>query len=464
MNNNRCKSLPIRITTQIGKVQALVFLFISLTYNVIQAQKINTVVGDGIQGSTGNGGHALNAEIDRPVEILFDKAGNLYVAEPNYNQIRRVSKSGIISQFAGTGVQGFSGDGGPAMLAQFYFPSSLNIDDAGNIYIMDAGNYRLRKINTLGIISTIAGNGIASNTGDGGPADSAGIDCGGIHVDDSGNIYIAQSYQNNIRKINKAGIISTVAGNGKMGYSGDGGPATAAEFNTPDDITSDSKGNIYIIDVGNNCVREVDKSGIIKTIAGNGIMGYFGDGGPADSAELSNPQGVMLDAKGNIYISDYGNNCIREITALNGFIQTIAGNGIMGYSGDGGLADSAELNNPVATGLDSSGNLYIADYNNYVIRKVSKDSITGINQLFVNTKANIFPNPNNGVFTIIASGIRSKSLVEIYNTIGEKIYTGNLNASITKIDLSNNADGIYLYRVVTETGGLVSTGKIMIQK
>ncbi len=220
------------------------------------------------------------------------------------------------------------------------------------------------------IISTIAGNGTAGYSGDGGPAASAELNSpSGVAVDFSGNIYIADYKNNRIRRVDASGVISTVAGKGTAGYSGDGGPASSAELSTPSGVAVDTSGNIYIADSSNNCIRKVDASGVISTVAGKGTGGYSGDGGPASSAELSSPFGVAVDASGNIYIADDKNNRIRKVDA-SGVISTVAGNGTGGYSGDGGPATSAELNSPSGLAVDSSGNIYIADTTNYRVREV----------------------------------------------------------------------------------------------
>ncbi|HWY98114.1 MAG TPA: T9SS type A sorting domain-containing protein, partial [Bacteroidia bacterium] len=426
----------------------LLLSFLIFNLSLSNAQTITTMIGNGIKGSNGNGGQATSAQIETPVRVIIDKSGNFYVTEPDYNDIRKINKSGVISLFK----NGFN------------YPTDLSIDDSGNIYLMDAGNYEVKKINTSGTITVIAGNGTAGNSGNGGKATAANIDCGGISVDDSGNIYIAQSQQNNIRKINRKGIISTIAGNGINGFSGDGGPATNAEFSTPVDATVDSKGNIYIADEGNSRIRKIDKSGIITTIAGNGIAGYSGDGGPADSAELSSPNAPALDANGNIYFSDLMNNCIRVISSSTNIITTVTGNGTAGYIGDNGSATSAELTTPASVTIDSIGDMYIADYGNSVVRMVKKGLLNSINQFASNSVCNIFPNPSNGNFTITMDRIISKSQIEVYNILSEKVYTEALrqDQGDNKIDLSGQLPGIYLYRITSDKGEYIASGKLII--
>jgi sugar lactone lactonase YvrE len=244
------------------------------------------------------------------------------------------------------------------------------VDSSGNIYIADTYNERIRKVSTSGIITTVAGNGAATFSGDGGAATSAELHGpSGVAVDSSGNIYIADTYNERIRKVSTSGIITTVAGNGTGGYSGDGGAATSAELYYPSGVAVDSSGNIYIADRNNDRIREVSTSGIITTVAGNGTWGYSGDSGAATSAELYGPSGVAVDSSGNIFFVEDGNNRVRKVSA-SGIITTVAGNGTGGYSGDGGVATSAELYTPYGVAVDSSGNIYIADLNNNRIRKV----------------------------------------------------------------------------------------------
>ena len=287
------------------------------------------------------------------------------------------------------------GDGGPATSAVLGGPSGVVVDRAGNIYIADPGTERIRKVNTAGIISTVAGaavNGVPGSGffGDGGPATSALFDNPvSVAVDSAGNIYIADSGNNRIRKVDTAGIINTVAGNGKYGFAGDGGPATSAELLYPGGVAVDRAGNIYIADHGNNRIRKVDTAGIITTVAGGTKVCqepycFSGDGGPATSAQLAQPSGVAVDSAGNIYIADTFNNRIRKVDTF-GIINTIAGNGYFnmdgypngygGFSGDLGLATSAALNEPLGVAVDSAGNLYIADTNNQRIRMVNTSGI-----------------------------------------------------------------------------------------
>jgi trimeric autotransporter adhesin len=279
---------------------------------------------------------------------------------------------GVINTVAGNGSRGDSGDSGLAISASLDYPCSIAFDTTGNIYIADTANHRIRKVTkSTGIITSVGGDGTQGYSGDDGPAASAVFSYPyGVSVGASGNIYIADTYNHRIRMVTKGtGIITTVAGNGTQGYSGDGGQATSAIFRYPCVVAIDASWNLLIADTFNNCIRMVTvSSGIITTVAGNGNSGYSGDGGPATSATLSFPYGVTVDASGNIFIADSANNCIRMVTKSTGIISTVAGNRTAGYSGDGGQALSATLSNPLFVALDTSTNIYIADAGNDRIR------------------------------------------------------------------------------------------------
>ena len=336
---------------------------------------ISTVAGNGTQGYLGDGHAATSAELYNPTGVALDSAGNIYIADQNNQRIRKVDTSGNISTVAGNGTPGYNGDGGVATSAELYDPTGVAVDSAGNIYIADYFNNRIRKVDaSTGKISTVAGNGTQGYNGDGEAATSAKLfSPAGVAVDSAGNIYVSDEANNRIRKVDvSTGKISTVAGNGTLGYNGDGGVATSAELWNPMGEAVDSAGNIYISDYGNNRIRKVDAStGNISTVAGNGTQGYFGDGGAATSAELYSPASVAVDSAGNIYILDLYNNRIRKVDVSTGKISTVAGNGTGGFSGDGSAATSAEINYPWGVTVDSAGNIYIADTGNNSIRKVN---------------------------------------------------------------------------------------------
>jgi len=337
---------------------------------------ITTVAGNGTVGYSGDNGAATSASLYGPSGVAVDSAGNIYIADSGNYCIRKVAAgTGIITTMAGNGTQGYSGDNGAATSASLHQPIGVAMDSAGNIYIADAANNRIRKVTAgTGIIITVVGNGTQGYSGDNGAATSASLDYPeGVAVDSAGNIYIADSVNLRIRKVAAGtGIITTVAGNGTYEYSGDKGAATSSSLNGPSGVAVDSAGNIYIAETGNNCIRKVAAgTGIITTVAGNGTYGYSGDNGAATSAGLEGPSGVAVDSGGNIYIADTGSNCIRKVAAGTGIITTVAGNGTHDYSGDNGAATSASLAWPYGVAVDSTGNIYIADYGSNRIRKVT---------------------------------------------------------------------------------------------
>jgi hypothetical protein len=333
---------------------------------------ITTVAGTGTNGYYGDGGAAINASFKNPRSVTFDSTGELYIADYNNNRVRRMNASGIVTTVAGTGTNGFSGDGGAATNASIGPPYGLALDSAGNFYIADNNNNRVRKVDTSGIITTVAGGG---SGGDGGAATNADLyGPTGVCLDAAGNLYIATSEYSTIRKVDTNGIITTVAGNGNFGFSGDGGAATNATLDAPFGVALDATDNLYIADYSNNRIRKVDTNGIITTVAGDGPSypnngTYSGDGGQATNAGLNHPVAMTLDAVSNLYIADSSDNRIRIVTP-SGIISTVAGNGQSTYAGDGGAATNARLYSPSGLAFDTAGNLYIGDYGNNRIRKV----------------------------------------------------------------------------------------------
>jgi len=335
----------------------------------IKANKITTLAGAGGYGFAGDGGPANMAQINTPTGLAVDPNGNVYFVDLYNARVRMVSSSGAISTVAGTGAVSYSGDGGAAQNALMNGPSAVAYSSTG-VYIADTTNQRVRQIGLNGTISTVAGTGTAGFAGDGSAASSAEISFpSGLAVDASGFLYIADTGNQRVRKVVN-GNITTIAGNGTTGYSGDGGPALNATLNSPQGLLVDSAGNVYISDYSNSVVRVVSPSGTISTLAGNGTPGYAGDGGPAKSAQLNGPLGLALDSSGNLYIADSGNHVVR-IVRPSGTISTFAGNGTLGYSGDGGLAVNAELSTPSGLAADASGNLYFSDSGANVVRMIT---------------------------------------------------------------------------------------------
>src|SRR5437879_6144918 len=301
---------------------------------------IITVAGG---GSVGDGGQATGAQLFLPMGATVDATGNLFIADTAHHRIRRVTAgTGIITTVAGTGAMGFSGDGGPAPSAQLNSPIGVAIDAAGNLFIADASNHRIRRVAAgSGIITTVAGTGAMGFSGDDGLATSAQLNSPiGVAVDAAGDLFIADAYNHRIRRVAvSTGIITTVAGTGESGFSGDGGPATSAQVDTPTGVAIDAVGNLFIADADNHRIRRVAAgTGLITTVAGTGIPGFSDDGSPATRSHLSNPTGIAIDVAGNLFIADTESHRIRRVAVGTARITTIAGTGIPGFSGDGGPA------------------------------------------------------------------------------------------------------------------------------
>ena len=333
---------------------------------------IATVAGNQGIGFSGDGGAGTNASLFYPGGVAVDAQSNLFIADTQNNRIREVGANGIITTIVGNGQAEYSGDGGAASSATVASPYGVAIDGSGNLFIADSGNNCIRKVDTNGIITTVAGNGIGAFSGDGSAATNANLNFPeSVAVDAYGNLFILDTVNNRIREVFATNsIITTVAGNGVAGYSGDGGPATNASLNIPEGgVAVDAFGNLFIADFSNNRIREVGANGLITTFAGNGTAGYSGDGGAATNATLHAPLGVVVDLHGNLLIGDSENNCIRKV-GTNGIITTVAGNGSAGFSGDGGPSIMAELYFPAGMAVDASGNWFIADPGNCCIREV----------------------------------------------------------------------------------------------
>jgi sugar lactone lactonase YvrE len=334
---------------------------------------LSVVAGNGVAGNSGDGGPATSASLNAPYGVTVDSAGNLFIADLQNQRVRKVDATGVISTVAGTGVAGFGGDGGLATAANLNYPADLALDSAGNLYIDDGFNGRIRKVDPSGIITTVAGNGQHYFSGDGGPATAASFDYAfGIALDSLGRLYIAETRSFRVRMVDGTGTITTVVGTGVGGYGGDGGPAVAATLFGPEALTFDAGGNMYLAD--GLYVRKVDNTGIISTIAGNGSFGFNGDGGPAIGTGLSAESGIAVDGSGNVYFADYVNERIRVVLA-NGTISTLAGSGFSTFGGDGGPAALSTLNSPSGVSVDKNGNLYIADQYNDRIRKVDSNGV-----------------------------------------------------------------------------------------
>ena len=424
---------------------------------------ITTICGNGITEYIGDGFPATAFALAGPTGIWVDKNKNVLVADFEDMRIRKIDPQDTLFTIYGVGSPGYSGDSGMASAAHLRNPDGVCMDTAGNVYITEWYNDVVRKVDaTTGIITTVCGNGTGGYGGDNGPATAANMETPGpAWVDNAGNIYIPDYGNHRIRKVNAAtGIITTIAGVGVAGYTGDNGAATAATLSYPNSVTVDTSGNVFISDYGNNCIRRVDAvTGIITTVVGTGAAGYFGDGGIAVAARLRHPNYVFADKKGFIYLSDNGNNVIRAVNA-SGFIHTVAGTGEFGYSGDGGPATAAKFNSPASVYVNDSGIIFIADGLNSVIRRVDpgKDAVQNI------TKDNTFsmyPDPCDGKFTLVIPYLHSETSVTVYNCMGQMIYQSAISDQHTDVDLSTTPAGIYYVQCSSSEG--TTTRKLVVR-
>jgi uncharacterized protein (TIGR03437 family) len=336
---------------------------------VAQFYQISTVAGSGRLQFSGAGGLGTSAQLIQPQFVAADTAGNVFVSDTYYSQVFSVAPNGTIQVVAGTGTPGFSGDGGPAASAQLGNPAGLALDSSGNLYIADTGNARIRKVTPDGIIATVAGNGNIGVSGNGGKATAAAIgNATGIVFDAAGNLYISQPEENVVRVMTAAGAINAFAGNGKPGFGGDGQQAVNAMFFAPTGLAADKAGNVYVVDRQNDRIRKINPQGVITTVAGPGKPGSIGDGGPATSAALASPVGVAVASDGTVYIGDTNNGRIRAINPTSGVIRTVAGGGTSFLDGP---ASQASLDLPFGVSVDSQDNLLMALFGGRQVRRVT---------------------------------------------------------------------------------------------
>ncbi len=429
-----------------------------------QVSIITTIAGKDTAGYCCDGGPATNAKLYLPESICLDNFGNLYISDGFNCRIRKIVLStGIISTIAGNGISGFSGDSIPAINSQLCIPVGICTDTSGNIYIADASNHRIRKVTILtGIITTIAGTGIAGSVGDGGLAINARLNlpCG-LCFDLASNLYIADYSNNKIRKIDmQSGIITTFAGTGTMGYAGDGSPATGAKLDAPLQVACNSSGDLFICDQWNHAIRKVSAStGTITTITGNGTPGYSGDGLNAAGAILNQPSGIFVDKYNNIFIAEHENAVVRKIDGATNIITTIAGVGVKGFSGDGGPPTSAHLW-CTEVRVDTNGTIYIADNDNNRVRMIYNPTLSvkpaeGVQMI------SIYPNPATNELTI--EGAQNTAMV-ICDVVGKVVMERKLIGAKETIDISALNNGVYVVQVYDAMHNTRSMAKLVVAR
>lgn len=421
-----------------------------LLSNICNGQIVVTMAGTGVPGYSGDGGIATDAKLYYPYSVKPDNNGNWYIAD-NYNHvIRKINSAGIISTVVGNGYNagswegGYSGDGGPALNASLSKPADVAFDRVGNMYIAENGNAIIRKVSTSGIVSTIAGiAGSPGYTGDGGPATSAQIaNPIGLVFDTIGNLYFSNNGKNCIRKIDLSGNITTVVGTGIAGFNGDGGPATSAKVRLTGFIAFDGTGNLIVPDYKNHRIRKVDKVGIISTIVGTGALENSGDGFDASLAGIGEMCSVVYDQLGNLFLSDCVKSVVRKI-GIDGIITTIAGTGVAGFNGDGAALSTQFATEMHGTAIDNWGNLYIADPFNHRIRKIVFN--VGVNDIS-NSVIKVLVNPNPTSTEIRITANQPIKEMVVLNMLGQALMKVNPNRKETTLAVSHFPAGIYIVK------------------
>ena len=427
----------------------------------VYSQIITTVAG----GATGHGGYwgegaaATAAQLNLFYGLFIDNDNNFYITDAGLDsRILKVDAiSGIIHTIIGTGTAGYNGDGIPATIAQLNAPEAIAMDNFGNIYVYDYGNNRIRKIDgATGIISTYAGNGSFGSGGDGGPATDASIDGGAIAFDSEGNLYYTGTRK--IRVITRDGMINTVIGNGLSGITGDGVPATATFIAPVKGIAFDRNDNMYIVDSTEAIRKITHATGIITRVAGTGdnLYAYSGDGIAATTCHIA-AWGIAIDDTGNIYIADQSNSRIEKVDTF-GIINTIAGTGIAGFSGDNGPAIDAKLSHPENLALDRCNNVYVGDFVNARLRKVTYHATCAITDsaslktttININNKVSVYPNPMHDEVNI--TGANKITEITITNPVGQCVHSQKYSNTSVRVDMQGLPAGVYVMKIIDETG------------
>lgn len=433
------KRFSIKVISQV--------LAVLLFASQVAGQVIVTVAGTGMGGYSGDGGPATNATMENPNAIAFDKDGNLYFSDDAISRIRKVTPAGIITTVAGNGSSGYCCDGFPATLAQLQGGGGIAVDKWNNIYYADGGDHRVRKITADGIIRTIAGTGVAGYNGDGIPATDAQLNIPeGIAVDDTGNVYIGDRLNYRIRKINTSGIITTIAGNGVAAFTPDGARADTSSVNGVSCIIVDNVGDIYLPD--NNRIRKITGSnGVLTTLAGNGISGYTGDGGLATAASIATVK-FTIDSVGNLYLGDAFPNRIRKVNTA-GTITTIAGTGSAGLDNEGAPVILARLYSPCGVAFSPAGELHYAEKGNGKVRKITPKWDAASNMQLSGDALQLFPNPARDIINMTSQVQLTYTLTSV---TGRVVTSGTIANGTQSIPVGYLPSGIYFITTTSPQG------------
>ena len=431
----------------------LFFCSFLVFYNA-NAQVIITIAGNGTPGYSGNGRAATLAELNSPYNLAVDNKGNVYISDTYNRRIRMVNTSGIISNICGNGFSGYFGDGDLAIYSQISGSVDMSFDKIGNIYFADEGNNCIRKIDTFGYISTIAGNGSPGFSGDNGPATSATL-CGptGLAIDQTGSIYVYDYCNYRIRKIDTTGVIKTIAGIGTMGFSPDGTAATAVLLNAETTLRIDKLGNLYFGD--NFRIRSITTAGVIKTVAGTGVSGFSGNGGPATAAEIEGGISISIDTSGSIYLADGVNVRVRKIGS-DGVINTIAGTGYAGFSGDGGDPLLAQLGFVEGVAVDGIGQIYVSDNSNERIRLITSRPLGIPDESRHISTMDLSPNPAHDFIDVsVAASTNEFCTITIRDVLGKQVDAFSVATNKRVRHFINFPAGLYIVSARTGTQCIV---------
>lgn len=439
-------------------------------YHAANAQgSIYTLSGTGTPGFAGDGGPAAAAQYYSPMGVATDVAGNVYVADQYNHRIRKIGTNGMVSTVAGNGSGAYSGMGTPALSAGMEYPNSIFVDFSGNYVITDyIADCAYGVSHTSGILTNICGHNSQGCDGDGGDAPSGRMELPrGIWKDRDGNTYIADYGNNRIRKIDViTNFVSTLTGAAGHGFSPDGTSAAACQWGSINGVCVDDYGVVYVADGANHVVRSIDASGIVRTVAGTGMTGYSGDGGSPLMATMRTPSCLFVNSAGNLFICDPSSNVIRVMNVFHPGtpMKTLAGNGTAGFGGDGGVATLARLNQPSGVWESAAGTIYIADMGNNRIRYILRSGYKGTDNVGVVTPLgviDIYPNPSNGTFTVLGTSLPATTEMEVYNMLGQQVHRQVLTEQMTTIRLDQPAG---MYNVVLKADGVSTSQRIVIAK